>query len=216
MLTRPKAEAEVTTDRLEAFSDGVFAIAITLLVLEIKAPARGHSGSPAPDLAAALLNLWPSYFGYVFSFVMIGIHWAHHHYIFRLYERSTHNFLLLNIFYLMCISFLPFPTAVLAQYITSHAHRQIAIILYCAGLFLPAFASVWMWLYASRNHRLVNKYLDDGFIAHLTRRYLLTIALYIIAILLSWWHGNFGLLLCIGLALMYLLPSRAPVFNCPP
>jgi len=79
-----------------------------------------------------------------------------------------------------------------------------------------AFAWVWMWLYASHNHRLVNKYLEDGFIAHLTRRYLLTIALYVVAILLSLWQGNFGLLLCIGLTLMYLLPSRAPMFNCPP
>ncbi len=57
---------------------------------------------------------------------------------------------------------------------------------------------------------------DDGFIAHLTRRYLLTIALSVVAILLSLWHGNFGLLLCIGLTLMYLLPSCAPVFNRPP
>src|ERR1041384_791744 len=100
----PKAETELTTHRIESFSDGVFAIAITLLVLEIKVPSL--SGN-AHDLASALMGLWPSYFAYIFSFVMIGIHWVQHHYVFKLYERSDHNFALLNGLYLMCISFVP-------------------------------------------------------------------------------------------------------------
>src|ERR1700759_1868564 len=83
----PKAHTEVSTQRIEAFSDGIFSIAITLLVLEIKVPEFPEGGNAR---AAKLLSLWPSYLGFVFSFVMIGIHWANHHYIFTFYERRDH------------------------------------------------------------------------------------------------------------------------------
>lgn len=211
MVHTPKAETEVTTHRIESFSDGVFAIAITLLVLEIKVP-HFEDGN-ARELASALVGLWPSYFGYVFSFVMIGIHWVQHHYVFKLYERSDHNFALLNGLYLMSIAFVPFPTGVLARYVADPAVQKTAIVFYAIGLFLPAFAYVLIWLYASQNHRLVHKNLDDGFIAHLTRRYLLTIALYFGAVLLSMWHALAGLTLCVGLTLTYLLPTRKPLFH---
>src|SRR5512132_3926890 len=151
MSHTPKAEAELTTHRIESFSDGVFAIAITLLVLEIKVPPLQGN---ARDLYSALLALWPSYFGYVFSFVMIGIHWVQHHYVFKLYERSDHHFALLNGLYLMCISFVPFPTAVLARYVADPALQKSAIVFYAMGLFPPALAYVLIWLYASRDHRL--------------------------------------------------------------
>ena len=211
MLHAPKAETELTTHRIESFSDGVFAIAITLLVLEIKVPHFGDGN--ARELASELLHLWPSYFAYIFSFVMIGIHWVQHHYVFKLYERSDHNFALLNGLYLMCIAFVPFPTAVLARYVADPAVQKTAIVFYAVGLFLPALAYVLIWLYATHNHRLVHRNLDNGFITHLTRRYLSTIALYFMAVLLSVWHALAGLALCVGLTLTYLLPSRKPVFN---
>lgn len=207
----PKAETELTTHRIESFSDGVFAIAITLLVLEIKVPPF-HDGNTR-DLTSALLALWPSYFAYVFSFVMIGIHWVQHHYVFKLYERSDHNFALLNGLYLMCISFVPFPTAVLARYVAEPAVQKTGIVFYAVGLLLPAVAYVLIWLYATYKHRLVHRNLDDNFIAHLTRRYLLTISLYLVAVMLSLWHALAGLALCVGLTLTYLLPSRKPVFR---
>ena len=71
---------------MEAFSDGVFAIAITLLILEIKVPHL-HGTARVADLATALRGLWPYYFAYVFSFVIVGIYWANHHYIFKLYQK---------------------------------------------------------------------------------------------------------------------------------
>jgi uncharacterized membrane protein len=208
----PKAHTEVSTQRIEAFSDGIFSIAITLLVLEIKVPELPDGGD---GLAAKLLSLWPSYFGYVFSFVMIGIHWANHHYIFKLYERSDHNFLMLNIFYLMCISFLPFPTAVLARYIEVVPKQETVAVFYALGLFLPAFAWLLMWLYASLNHRLLHPRLDANFKRHLTRRYFLTNLFYLGAIALSFWHGLAGLGLCVGLTLLYILPTRPPVYTKP-
>src|SRR5258708_13308785 len=108
------------TTRVQAFSDGVFAIAITLLILEIKVP-RPASPSEPFSLLQSLLGLSPSYFAYVLSFVTIGIYWARHHSIFMLYQRADYVFKLLNLLFLICISFLPFPTHVLAPSLTPSA-----------------------------------------------------------------------------------------------
>src|SRR5215469_16447676 len=137
MRLRPKREAgtEASPQRVEMFSDGVFAIAITLLVLEIHVPHLPGEAEGA-RLRAALLALWPAYFAYVFSFIMVGIYWANHNYIFKLYQRTDHAFNLLNVFFLMCISFLPLPTAVLGEYMLDEQKRQTAIIFYNGGLFL--------------------------------------------------------------------------------
>lgn len=138
-MAKSKAEAESTTGRIEAFSDGVFAIAIALLILEIKVPELPGADTAGATfrLGLALLHLWPSYFVYLFSFLMIGIYWANHHYIFRLYERSNHWLVLLNLPFLMCISFLPFPTAVLAAYIENPHYQQAALLSTSLGCCYP-------------------------------------------------------------------------------
>lgn len=211
-MQQPGSSFQLTTQRLEAFSDGVFAIAITLLVLEIRVPRAAEADGPF-TLSAELLKLWPSYFGYIFSFVMIGIYWANHHYLFTLYKRSDHVFALLNIFFLMCISFLPFPTAVLAEYIVDPAHQQDAIVLYTTGLFLPALAWLLMWLYASRNRRLLDPRLDQQFVVYLTRQFVLSNILYFSAIVLALWNGIAGLALCLGLTALYAFPPKPPVYR---
>jgi len=94
--------------RLEAFSDGVFAIAITLLVLEIHPPTVEHG------LGQVLLNQWPMYVAYIGSFIIIGIWWANHHELFEHFAASDHLLMLLNTLHLMCICFLPFGTALVA------------------------------------------------------------------------------------------------------
>src|SRR5437870_8261275 len=111
------------TNRLEAFSDGVFAIAITLLILEIKVP-------PAANLGNGLLQLWPSYLAYAISFVVIGAIWINHHVMFDWIDRVDHKVLLLNTLHLMFIAFLPFPTAVLAEALHSGASQSIATAFY--------------------------------------------------------------------------------------
>ena len=201
---------ENENERLEFFSDAVFAIAITLLILEIKVPQMHGAAGDSANLGAELLHLYPSYFGYVFSFLMIGIYWVNHHQIFKLYRRGNHVFLLLNIFFLMCVAFLPFPTAVLAEYLTDSEYRQTAITFYAFGLFLPAFAWLLIWLYASRNHRLVEENLAGEFIRRQTLKFVLTVALYLSAILLSLWNGTAALIFSVGLTLFYLIPSKKP------
>ena len=202
---------ENENERLEFFSDAVFAIAITLLILEIKVPQmHGAEASASASLGAKLLHLYPSYFGYVFSFLMIGIYWVNHHQIFKLYRRSDHIFLLLNIFFLMCVAFLPFSTAVLAEYLTHAEYRQTAITFYAFGLFLPAFAWLLIWLYASRGRRLIDEKLTDKFVKRQTLKFVVTNALYLSAILLSLLNGTAALVFSVGLTLLYLIPPEKP------
>ena len=158
----------ISTQRIEAFSDGVFSIAITLLVLEFQLPAARGAGGPS--LLAELAQLWPAYVGYVMSFIMIGIYWANHHYIFQLYRSTNHVFNLLNIFFLMCISFLPFPAAVLSRRFDQAGDSQTAVLFYAFGLLLPAVGFTAMWLYASIGHRLVDRRLSEKFMRHLTQQ----------------------------------------------
>lgn len=204
---------ENENERLEFFSDAVFAIAITLLILEIKVPQTHGAENALTSLAAELLHLYPSYFGYVFSFLMIGIYWVNHHQIFKLYRRSNHVFLLLNIFFLMCVAFLPFPTAVLVEYLTNPEYRQTAITFYTFGLFLPAFAWLLIWLYASGGHRLISEKLAGAFIKRQTLKFTATVALYLSAVLLSLWNGTAALVFSVGLTLLYLIPSKKPESN---
>jgi uncharacterized membrane protein len=213
-MSHNKKQHELTTQRIEAFSDGVFAIAITLLVLEIRVPhVLEGGGATTASLAGALLALWPSYFGYVFSFVTIGIYWANHHYIFSLYQRTDHYFVLLNVLFLMFIAFVPFPTAVLAEYIDEPTQRQTAITLYTFSLLLPALAWLSMWLYASRGQHLIDSDLDPQFVRRLTLQFLLSNLFYLTAFLLSLWSGIIGMIVCVGLSVVYLLPRPKPRYR---
>lgn len=117
--------AEKETGRVEAFSDGVFAIAITLLILEISPPAV---------LAQALLDLWPSYLALLLSFFVILIMWINHHGLFNLVRRVNQGFLYANGFLLLLISFVPFPTALLAEYLDGGAVNAAAA--FCCGTFI--------------------------------------------------------------------------------
>ena len=197
-----------STQRIEAFSDGVFSIAITLLILEIQLPAIGASRNAS--LGAQLWRLWPAYIGYVMSFIMIGIYWANHHSIFRLYRGTNHGFNLLNLFFLMTISFLPFPTSVLSSRLKIPGEATTAVMFYAFGLLLPALGFLFMWLYARGNHRLVDKKLAPGFIRLLTMQYAASCLIYSLAIAIALWSMRVSLGICIGLTLLYLSPSKEP------
>src|SRR5579863_1707260 len=113
---------EKETGRLEAFSDGVFAIAITLLVLELKVPHAGADGKiSASALGASLLHEWPSYLALVTSFFTVLIMWVHHHILFKLVRKADAKLLFANGFLLLLVSVVPFPTAVVAEYLATPA-----------------------------------------------------------------------------------------------
>src|SRR5919201_293746 len=129
------------TGRLEAFSDGVFAIAITLLILTVDV---GHVRGA---LGAAVLRIWPSYLAYAASFLTIGIMWVNHHTIFRHIERADRTFLFLNLGLLMCIAFVPFPTRLVAEFIRSGHERQTAALAYGITLTITAIFFIALALF---------------------------------------------------------------------
>lgn len=122
----------MTTGRAEAFSDGVFAIAITLLVLNIHVP---HPGSEE-GLARALASQWPSYAAYATSFMTIGIIWINHHVMFRRLKIVDHGILMWNLLLLMCVGILPFTTALMAAYLKQGAGESLAAVVYSGSLLM--------------------------------------------------------------------------------
>lgn len=137
------------TSRLEAFSDGVFAIAATLLVLELRVPEDTR------DLVGALLRLWPAYAAYLVSFLTIGIIWVNHHTLLEHCTRVDRRFLYLNLFLLVTVGIVPFPTSLVDQYILSENGATPALVVYGLGAVLIALAFTGIFLYATHDHRLV-------------------------------------------------------------
>jgi TMEM175 potassium channel family protein len=196
------------TQRIEAFSDGVFAIAITLLIIEIGVPHVTGEES----LRSALGDLWPSYGAYVLSFVTIGIYWANHHSFFRLFVRVDHFFLIVNVFFLMAIAFLPFPTAVLGEYLSQDEYRNTAVRFYALGLLLPAFGWLMVWLYAN-GRGLVDERLAPEYVRFLTGQYVLSNVLYAGGVALAFLQPWVALVVISGLTVLYLLPPRRPRYK---
>jgi uncharacterized membrane protein len=211
-MRRETSQAENQTQRIEAFSDGVFAIAITLLVLEIRPPALGLSGQHI-RLASALARDWPSYVAYAFSFLMIGIYWANHHYLWRLYKRVDHWFLLLNLLFLMCISFLPYASEILSRYVMDSSTFPDAVRFYELGLVLPAIAWFLTWKYASHNNRLIDRNLRPEFVTKLSWLYFVSILIYGAALAVSYINAMAGLVIALTLTLSYLLPPKEPKYR---
>jgi uncharacterized membrane protein len=147
-----------TTQRLEAFSDGVIAIAITLLVLEIGVPI-----AEAGDLGQALVDQWPSYAAFILSFVTIGIMWVSHHSMFERIARVDRRLLFINLSLLLGIAFLPFPTALLAEYVQdSGANSHLAAAIYSATMALVGVAFWLMWHHLYRRPHLLVEGIDQN------------------------------------------------------
>jgi TMEM175 potassium channel family protein len=138
-----RPERRLRTGRLEAFSDGVFAIAITLLVLEITVPAGSED-----DLLGAVLDQWPSYLAYVVSFSTIGAVWLAHSAITEYLHRANAVLIRLNLLLLMVVSFLPFPTRLLAEYLGETDPARVAATVYGLTLLLAAVLVSVLWRYA--------------------------------------------------------------------
>jgi uncharacterized membrane protein len=149
----------VELDRLVFFSDAVFAIAITLLVIEIKVPTG------AEDVGAALLDRWPQFLSFVLSFLVIGIFWVAHHRMFGYIARVDTRLLWINLFLLMCVAFLPFPTAVLGD----HDNTRASVVFYAGSMTLVGLASASVWRYASRAGLLDDR-ADDRIVQYFSLR----------------------------------------------
>ncbi|HEX5964172.1 MAG TPA: TMEM175 family protein [Gemmatimonadales bacterium] len=193
------------TERLEAFSDGVIAIAITLLVLEIRVPEIEEA---TPDaLWQALRSLWPNYLGYVISFATIGIMWANHHLIFRYIDRTDHYLMLTNLLFLFFVAAVPFPTALMAEYL-GHPAERVGIIVYSGWFLLTALSYNLLWRYASTGNRLVAPTANAAAVRAITSRFNLGPPSYAVAFVLAFFSTAASLVVLLGLALAYVLPYR--------
>jgi TMEM175 potassium channel family protein len=154
---RPATDERHDVTRVEAFSDGVFAIAITLLVLNIRIPTIEEVGSSG--LATGLLKQWPVYLAYLSSFITILLMWMGHHNLFRYIVRVDYTFLILNGLFLLGVTLVPVPTAILARFVqSSPSESALSAALYSGMFFYLATIFNVMWIYASSGSRLVEGY----------------------------------------------------------
>jgi uncharacterized membrane protein len=189
------------TGRVAAFSDGVFAIAITLLVLDLKVPAQ----SP---LLAGLLAQWPVYAAYLISFLFILIMWINHHWMLEHIIRVDGTFMLLNGLLLLGITVIPFPTNVVAQYVLT-PDQNVATAVYTGWFLLIALFFNFLWQYAARGGRLLSK--DDheaGLARVVTARYRWGGPAYLAAFVLSFIWAPAALAVTFLLAVFYALPHE--------
>jgi uncharacterized membrane protein len=188
---------------MEAFSDGVFAIAITLLVLEIAVPA----GSEA-DLLGAVLDQWPSYLAYLVSFSTIGAIWLEHTVITEFLERATSVFIRLNLLLLVVVSFLPFPTKLLGEYIGEDAAARAAVTIYGLNLFLASALVSLLWRYAVREG-LIRPDITDSDVKMITNRLTPGLAGYVVMIVLGLFLPVLAVLGYLIIAVYIIIPFGA-------
>jgi uncharacterized membrane protein len=192
--------ASLSTTRLEAFSDGVFAVAITLLVLNLQVPQLAS----ASELVSRLGALWPKLLSYALSFVIVGIYWVAHHNTFHYIQHSDRNLLWLNILLMMCIVFIPFPTALLGEY----PEQRVSVIIYAGTLVITGLVLQSLWWYATSRYRLVDRNIDPRLVQRATRRNLTAPLIYLLAIGISLVSVPASLVLFLLVPVYYILPGR--------
>jgi uncharacterized membrane protein len=192
--------------RVEAFSDGVFAIAITLLVLTLAEPTNYR------ELAHQLGNRWPSLAAFVVSFAVIGIMWLNHHSLFTHFERIDRGVFYLNMLLLLTITFLPYPTGVLGQALAKGQGARTAAVVYAVAMALNAWAWSAMWLYGSHNRRLLHASFPEEERGTATRMFTVGVVMYTLAVAVAFWNAYAFLALQALFALYYAIDpiSRRP------
>ncbi len=182
-----------------------------LLVLNIKIPGLDLSPDKLPNdmhLWGILSNEWPMFTAYTISFLTIGIMWLNHHRLFVHIKRIDTTLLFINLLLLLIIVFIPFPTALLAEYI-ARPDQHAAVILYSGTCLLMACCFNVLWRYASRGNRLLGRNVDQGAVEAINRQYLFGPLSYLVVFGLAWLSPSVSIALMFVLALFFALPSRA-------
>ena len=202
-LTTTNVGGRKETGRVEAFSDGVFAIAMTLLVLNVRVPNTDQPG----QLGSLLWQQWPSYLAFVISFAFIGIMWVNHHRLFVHIRRIDHMLLVLNGALLLGVTAVPFPTAVLAQYL-GKPDEKAATMLYAGTYVVVALFFNVLWRYAASGHRLLGDEVDEAEVNRITRQYAYGPLLYLACFVLAYINVAASLALNEALAIFFALPPN--------
>lgn len=204
-MQEPERDDEKETGRVEAFSDGVIAIAITLLILEIKVPKVAEMDSTA--LWTKLLGLWPSFLAFVMSFGTILVMWVNHHRIFRLVRTTDYPFLYWNGFLLLTITFVPFPTAVLAEHLAC-ADAPTAAAFYAGAMVVIAVAFNGVWRHVRKHPNLLLRSADACEIEGISQQYRFGPLFYLVAFGLAFVSVAASVAACLALAIFFALAGR--------
>lgn len=205
---REAVVADRETARVEAFSDGIFAIAATLLVLEFRVPELTGTATPA-GLWQALFTLWPSLLAFVVSFLSILIMWINHHGVFDLVRAADSRFKFANGLLLLVVTFIPFPTAVLARHLND-CGAPTAAALYCGTHVILSLAYILLWRSARAGRRLIKPNVSDQHLTKIDRAYAMGLVVYTLATILSCWNAYLGLGICMSLWIIWSVLDYAP------
>jgi uncharacterized membrane protein len=187
----------MTKNRLEAFSDGVFAIVITLLILDVRFPAD------KPLTLETLLDVAPHVLAFVLSFVIVGVYWVSHHNMLHFIKQVDRQLLWLNLVLLLIVVFIPFPAALLGQ----HPDSALAITLYGGNLILVNAAGTAMWLYAMSHPNLAVNGVAPALPRFVAKLHSAPILVYGAAIALAHWYVPLSLVLFAAVPAFFILPN---------
>jgi uncharacterized membrane protein len=193
-------------NRIEALTDGVFAVAMTLLVLDIKVPELQQPTGTA-ELPLKLLALWPKFLSYSISFIILGVYWVGHHAQLSFIRRADRPLLWINILFLLWVALVPFSTALLSEY----PKTRLAIGIYGANLIAIGLTLALHWSYATGESRHVDPAIDRDLVRGAMYRTLMAPIVYLIAILISFFRVEVSLILYALVPILYILPGRVDV-----
>ncbi len=194
----------LSKNRIEALCDGVFAIAMTLMIFNIKVPEVPAVALGPHKLAHEVFILWPKFLVYLISFAMLGVYWVGHHNQYHYILRTDRAFLWMNIFFLTCVSLIPFSTGLLGRY----PAEQTALVVYGLNLILVGGFLFAMWWYATRGHRLVAQDIRPEIVRLAKGRILMAPAASLVAVCVSSVSIRSSLALFILLPFLYMIPGR--------
>ena len=195
----------MSTGRLEAFSDGVFAVAVTLLVLDIRPP---HAATSSSGLWHSLGDLWPHYAAYAVSFLVIGIVWVNHHAVMELVARVDRKLAFLNLLLLMAIALIPFATSLFAEYLSHGDAEHGAAAAYSVAIALMGAAFGSLWIYAAHRGRLLVASVPDDELPRITRRFVIGTPVYVATIGIAYISAPLCLAVHGAVAVYYALARR--------
>lgn len=210
----PRIEGErpqsgwVRLDRLQALADGTLAIVITLLVLLIEPPPPHLSQG---DLLKDVLEMGHVFIAYILSFMLAGIYWLSHHGLFHHIRRGNLTLVWLNLIFLMCVAFVPFPTALLVEY----PDDRMAVVIYGVTQLLCSASLGAIWFYASRNNRLVSHDLGRNVVLRTSLKLGLGPVVYLASILMAFQHRGLSLLLYVLVPVGYIILDRTHLYQGP-
>jgi uncharacterized membrane protein len=192
------------TARLEAFSDGVFAVAITLLILEVNIPG-------GENLWHQLKEEWPSFASFFVSFWVIGIIWVNHHGVLDHLKRADRGVLYLNLFVLLTVVFIPFSTALMAEHLKSGADENVAAAVYAGTLMAMSVAFGVLWSYITTHREALGVELSDDEVRGITRAFQLGNPFYAVAVIVAYISPAIVLVIAGAMALYYMVAGmRSP------